>query len=321
MTRKIIAYFLGGTISMTGHAGGVVARADADDLIAAVPQLAELDVALEARNFRRLPSACLGFADILELVDDAAASGADGVVVVQGTDTMEETSYLIDLVWAPDVPVVVTGAMRNPTMAGPDGPANLLAAVQVAAADAFRGLGALVVFADEVHAARYVRKTHATSTATFVSPNAGPLGLLVEGRPVPVTTVPRRPVHSPARSAHPRVPLHLVTLDDDGPLPAPGSCDGLVVAGFGAGHVPERLAEPLGDLAAHVPVVLTSRTGAGPVLSHTYGFAGSETDLLARGLIRAGLLDPLKARVLLKVALASGYGRDAIAAAFAALPG
>ncbi|MGH8859773.1 MAG: asparaginase [Jatrophihabitantaceae bacterium] len=323
MTSSIVAFFLGGTISMTGHDGGVVSRVGAAELVEAVPALGSLDVRLEARDFRRLPSACLSFDDILELADVAAGCDADGIVVVQGTDTIEETAYLIDLVWTKATPVVVTGAMRNASMAGADGPANLLGAVAAASSGRFDGIGAVVVFNDEVHAARWVRKTHSTSTATFASPNAGPIGHLVEGRAVPVASVPRRAQHAPVRPITARVPLLTIGLDDDGQLLAAlrENCDGLVVAGFGVGHVPDRLAGALGDLARQVPVVLTSRTGSGPVLSHTYGFAGSETDLLDRGLISGGLLDPYKARVLLRVALGCGYDRAQLAAAFAEASG
>lgn len=318
MTATVSAFFLGGTIGMAGHQGGVVSRLTADDLVASVPQLGELDVRLEATTFRSMPSASLSFADLIELVETAASRAGDGVVVVQGTDTLEETAYLLDLLWPLDTPVVVTGAMRNPTLAGADGPANLLAAVRVAASPEFRGVGALVAFNDQVHAARFVRKTHSTSTATFASPNAGPVGILVEGRPVRLVGLARRSVLRPVRMPDARVPIHLVCLDDDGLLPpAPGSAyDGLVVAALGVGHVPERLAGPLVDLAASVPVVLTSRTGAGPVLSGTYGFAGSETYLLSHGLVGGGLLDPAKARVLLKVALACNYDLDRIRTTF-----
>jgi L-asparaginase len=319
MTARVLALFLGGTIGMAGHRGGVVSRLTATDLVASVPQLGELDVELEASNFRSLPSAHLTFGDVLELVAAAESADVDGVVVVQGTDTLEETAYLIDLVWPHDTPVVVTGAMRNPAMAGSDGPANLLAAVQVAASTEFRGLGALVVFNDQVHAARFARKTHSTSTATFVSPNAGPLGLLVEGRPVRLTSVARRPVHRPSRTPDARVPIHSTGMDDEGWQDGRSADrpDGLVVAALGVGHVPERLADELVGLAQDIPVVLTSRTGAGPVLSHTYGFAGSETYLLGRGLVSGGLLDPYKARVLLKVALACDYDLEQIRQAFA----
>jgi L-asparaginase len=318
MTAHVAAFFLGGTIGMAGHRGGVVSRLGADQLVESVPALADLDVELEVENFRSLPSASLSFQDVVELAAAAAERRADGIVVVQGTDTLEETAYLLDLLWPHDTPLVVTGAMRNPSMAGADGPANLLAAVQVAASRGFRGLGALVVFSDQVHAARFVRKTHSTSTATFASPNAGPIGLLVEGRPVRLLDVPRRPLHRPAGAPRARVALHVVSMDDDGDglTALAGRYDGLVVAGLGVGHVPERLAGTLVDLAASIPVVLASRTGAGPVLTATYGFVGSETYLLEHGLIRAGLLDPYKARVLLKVALDCGYDTARIRTAF-----
>jgi L-asparaginase len=319
VTAHVSAFFLGGTIGMAGHQGGVVTRLAADDLVAAVPQLATVDVELDVRNFRSLPSACLSFEDVIELVAAAGQCRTDGVVVVQGTDTLEETAYLVDLLWRHDSPIVVTGAMRNPSMAGSDGPANLLAAVQSAASPELRGLGALVVFNDQIHAARFVRKTHSTSTSTFASPNAGPIGLMVEGRPVRVMNVERRPVHRLVRSPSARVATYTVTMGDDGESlrGLADQCDGLVVAALGVGHVPERLAGTLVDFAGTIPVVLASRTGAGPVLTGTYGFVGSETYLLERGLISAGLLDPFKARVLLKVALDCDYDRDRIRTAFA----
>jgi L-asparaginase len=316
--RSITAFFLGGTISMSGHGGGAVVRLAAGELVAAVPQLAGLDVRIDARQFRSLPSAALSFDDIGELVKAADALDSDGVVVVQGTDTIEETAYLIDLLWTKDTPVVVTGAMRNPSLAGPDGPANLLAAVTVAASDHFRGQGAVVVFSDEVHAARFVRKTHSTSTGTFASPNAGPIGHVIEGVAVAVARVERRPTYRIDGPVTARVPVLTLGLDDGGELleGLGERCDGLVVAAMGAGHVPPPLAEPLGDIAKRVPLVLATRTGAGAVLSHTYGYTGSETDLLQRGLIRAGLLDASKSRVLLRVLLTVGLDRSAIAAAF-----
>lgn len=316
---SIAVFFLGGTISMAGHHAGVVSRLGGDELVDAVPQLRELGVRLDVHDFRKLPSACLHFDDIVSLVSEAPRAEVDGVVVVQGTDTIEETSYLIDLLWPGDTPIVMTGAMRNPTLAGPDGPANLLAAVQVAASPVFRGDGCLVVLNDQVHAARYVRKTHSTSPATFASPNAGPLGHLVEGSPVRVAALPGRfTVPAPSGPVVARVPVVTITLDDGGELLAglAGRVDGLVVAGFGVGHVPDTLAPVLGELAAAMPVVLASRAGTGPVLRQTYGFAGSETDLAKRGLIGAGLLDPYKARVLLRLLIAGGASRDEIAAAF-----
>lgn len=321
----VTLFALGGTISMAGRNGGVVTRLSGADLIAGVPGLADLGVPLDVRDVQAVPSANLTFTQVLDLVDVAAsavAQGARGVVVTQGTDTLEETAFLADLVWPHPQPLVFTGAMRNPTLAGADGPANVLAAIRVAASDAARDLGTLVVASDEIHAARWVRKTHSTSTATFASPNIGPVGHLVEERVRLLVSPPRRPPLArpdPAGLAATPVALYTVTFDDDGAL-LRGLADthrGLVVAAYGVGHVPSTLAPVLGTLAERLPVVLTSRTGAGSVLSHTYGAVGSETDLLRRGLINGGLLHPYQARVLLRTLLAAGAVRDRIEQVFA----
>jgi L-asparaginase len=190
--------------------------------------------------------------------------------------------------------------------------------VQTAAADEVRDLGALVAFSDQIHAARWVRKTHATSTATFASPNAGPIGLVYEGR-VRILARPQRFGSLPTPTGVPRVGLYTATLDDDVALveALATGCHGLIIAGYGVGHVPSAMAPVLGALAETMPVVLASRTGSGPVLRNTYGAVGSETDLQRRGLISAGLLDAYKARVLLKMLLGSGVGRAEISREFA----
>ncbi|HEX4721496.1 MAG TPA: asparaginase [Pseudonocardiaceae bacterium] len=319
--RRVVLYGLGGTIAMAARSGGGVSPAlSPSDLLAAVPGLVDTGIAVDVVDFRQVPGASVSFADLRALAGEIASSAADGVVITQGTDTIEESAYLLDLGHAGAMPIVVTGAMRNPTLAGADGPANLLAAIQVAASPAARDQGCLVVFADEIHAARRVRKTHATSIATFVSPNGGPLGYVVEGRPTLLTVVPHRTVVPlvPVGANPARVALVTVTLDDDGSVLDALShhVDGLVVAAFGAGHVPVAMIEPLAELARRVPVILASRTGAGSTLTSTYGFPGSERDLLGRGLIGAGLLDPFKSRLLLRSALAAGADLATVSAAF-----
>jgi L-asparaginase len=318
----VALFALGGTIAMAAGAAGVVPSLDAEQLVATVPGLADLDFDLRVIDFRSRPGASLTIADLTELAAEVRQhfdAGSTGAVVTQGTDTIEETAYLLDLLHDRPEPIVVTGAMRNPTLAGPDGPANLLAALQVAASPETAGLGCLVVFADEIHAAARVRKTHATSPATFASPIGGPLGYLVEGTPVVIN----RPVHrlTVARPLprQPRVGVYTATFGDDGMLLDKLSAylDGLVIGAFGAGHVPGSWVPSLANLAERMPVVLSSRTGAGPVLRDTYGFAGSERDLLGRGLIRAGLLDPYKSRILLHCLLAAGIERPGIVASFA----
>jgi L-asparaginase len=306
--------------------GGVTPSLTARQLVDAVPGLGDTGIEIDVLTFRSKPGASLTIDDLAELttrLGEYWEAGIAGVVITQGTDTIEESAYALDLLHHGPQPLVVTGAMRNPTLAGADGPANLLAAIQVAASSAARDLGCVVVLADEIHAARRVRKTHSTSIATFASPNGGPLGYLVEGQVTIVNRVVGRHVVPIGRQPSPLVRLYTATLGDDGaPLAAlSASADGLVVAGFGVGHVPESWLATLTEVAVRIPVVLTSRTGSGPVLAETYGFPGSERDLISRGLIPAGLLDPYKARILLHLALAAGADRDQVSAAFTAAAG
>jgi L-asparaginase len=314
---------LGGTIAMTpGAEGGVVPALGAETLVAAVPALAEL-ARVEARSFRQMPGAHLTFDDLEELaaaIREIAARGARGVVVTQGTDTIEESAFALDRLLDVDMPVIVSGAMRNPSLPGADGPANLLASVQVAISEEARGMGCLVVMNDEVHAARFVRKLHTSSPAAFASPTAGPIGWVCEGRIRFNARLPKVPALPPDATRKARVALVTAALGDDGSLVRAllaDGVDGIVVAATGGGHVAPEVAAALGEAATRIPVVLASRTGAGETLEKTYGFPGSEIDLLRKGLLRAGWLDGLKARILLTLLLRRGVsGRDAVARAF-----
>ena len=321
MMIQVIA--LGGTIAMTSSGGqGVVPALSGEMLVAAVPALRSI-AEIETTSFRNLPGAHLGFGDLEALavaVENAESSGAQGVVVTQGTDTIEETAFVLDRLLDIDVPVIVTGAMRNPTLPGADGPANLLAAVQVAASRSARGLGVLVVMNDEIHAARFVRKVHTSSPAAFASPLAGPIGMVAEGRVRILVRSERIPALRRTGNAI-EAPVALITcgLGDDGRLlraAVDAGYSGVVIEGMGGGHVSELVADEAGRAAQVVPVILASRTGTGEVLRETYGFVGSEIDLQRRGVIRAGWLDGLKARALLSLALRGGLQRKATAQLF-----
>jgi L-asparaginase len=309
---RVAVFSLGGTISSTDSGGkGVEPTLTGEALVSDVPEIADV-AEVSAASFRQAASGELTVDDLVELaaeIEDRIDEGASGVVVTQGTDTIEETSFVLDLLVDRDVPVVVTGAMRNPTLPGADGPANLLASIQVVASDVARGLGAMVVLNGEIHAARFVSKTHTSNPATFRSDPVGPIGWVSEGVPrVVLCPVGRHKIALPDDARDRPVALHTVTLGDDGRLLSAieeRGYAGLVIEALGGGHVPSVMVETLEDLAGKMPVVLASRTGGGEVLRMTYGFPGSETDLLERGLIHAGPLNGLKARLFLALLLRS----------------
>lgn len=324
---KIAIFSTGGTIaSVRGDQAAASPKLTAEQLVSSVPQLAQV-ADIEMVRFRQVASSDLTVADIIalaEAIGDAVDGGVSGAVVTQGTNTLEETSFILDLLWDREEPVVLTGAMRNPDLAGADGPANLLASAAVAASPVARGFGALVVFNDEIHLPLFVRKTHTTSPATFRSPQAGPIGWIMENRVrLALRPVVRHHISLPrAPEDVPSVALIKVTLGDDGRLlSAIGMLGyrGLIVEATGGGHVPKAYVDPLTALAAIIPVVLASRSGAGEILRSTYGFPGSETDLLKRGLIHGGILDGPKARLLLTLLLVAGAKNEVITEAFAAI--
>ncbi len=319
----VAVYSLGGTISATQTGGpGVEPSLTGEALVEDVPEIANV-AEVSAESFRQLPGSELALDDLIQLsgeIEGRIDEGSKGVVVTQGTDTIEETAFVLDLLVDTDAPVVMTGAMRNPTLPGAEGPANLLASVQVAVSEAVRGVGTVVVLNDEIHAARFVKKTHTSNPATFRSPLTGPIGWIIEGN-VRVATRPvgHHHIALPPGTQARHVALYTVTLGDHGRLLSTigqAGYEGLVIEAFGAGHVPSVMVEPLENLAEEIAVVLASRTGSGEVLRNTYGFTGSETDLLKRGLISAGMLDGPKARLLLSLLLRSGAGKQEIAGAF-----
>ena len=320
---RVTVFSLGGTISSVDSGGkGVEPTLTGEALVSDVPEIAEV-AEVSAVSFRQAASGELGVRDLAELAAEISAridDGEAGAVITQGTDTIEETSFVLDLLVDREAPVVVTGAMRNPTLPGADGPANLLAAIQVAVSDKAKGLGTVVVLNDEIHLARFVRKTHTSNPATFRSDPVGPVGWVSEGVPRVVLRPAGRHNLELAGDAEERpVALYHVPLGDDGRLLSgleEKGYAGLVVEAMGGGHVPSVIAGKLEELTSKMPVVLASRTGGGEVLRSTYGFVGSEVDLLDRGLIYAAHLDGRKARLLLTLLLQSGATKAEIAKTF-----
>src|SRR4051812_29729888 len=279
---------------MSGAGGGKLAL-DAADLVAAVPGLAGED-GLEAETVANLPSAHLALSDQLHIcraARDAARSGT-GVVVTHGTDTLEETAILCDLMHDSDAPIVFTGAIRAASAPGADGPANLMDAVSVARSEQAAGMGVLVVFGGEIHHARCARKTDTTSLTAFSSPQTGPLGRVTEGHPTFWSRMPRNPPLDPP-SLDRRVVIVPSVPGDDGVLSRAALAaepDGVVIATLGAGHLAPELLGLWADAAERTPIVAYCRPERGVILTGPYGYAGSERDLRGTGIIPAGFLSP-----------------------------
>lgn len=308
----------GGTIAMRGRLA--VPALDGAALVQAVPELAALGP-LAVESVCGLPGAQMGLADALAVARAAARAAADGagVVVTHGTDTLEETAFLCDLLYGGQAPIVFTGAIRPGSHASADGPGNLLDACHAAAAAAAAGLGVLVCFAGELHAARAVRKVDSTSPRAFGSPGGGPLGRVDDGGAVRIDARPPRRATLAVERLDGRVPIFTAALGEASASVhalATGA-DGLVAVAFGAGHLHPDVLGALAEVADRIPVVATVRPERGRVLRATYGFAGSERDLRASPLIVAGALSPAAARIKLLACLGAGCDADRIRAAFA----
>jgi L-asparaginase len=314
--RQVVVLTTGGTIAMQydAAAGGAVPTLGADDFTAALPAgLAELRV----EELVNLPSSHFTL-ETLRIIRErvaalAAEAGVAGIVVTHGTDVLEETAYLLDLTVPGERPVVLTGAMRAASEVGYEGYANLLAAVRVAAADQARGLGTLVVFNDEIHAARYVTKMHTLSPATFQSPGWGPVGR-VEGEAVVVARRPERRL-LPWRGLEPSVPLIKLAVGMEADLLegalARGS-RGIVIEALGGGRVPLGWLPAIEQARAQgVVVVIASRCPSGRVWD-AYGYPGAYRTLADLGCLFAEGLNGQKARIKLMVVLASVRTADEV---------
>jgi L-asparaginase len=305
----------GGTIASVRRPGEAEVRPTLSgaELLESVPELAEI-AEVDVREFPPIASFAVTLADMHALADavaEAFAAGREGVVITHGTDTIEETAYALALMLPRGQPIVLTGALRNPTLPGTDGPANLLAAFRVAASPLCAGLGPLVVLNDELHAARFVTKTHTSRVSALASPGAGPLGEVSEGR-VEVWWRPAWEDELGRPESVDGVSVELVRLAagvEETLLRAAVERrpDAIVVEGTGGGHVMPPLLSALDEaIASGIPVVLASRVASGPNLESTYRMPGGETDLIDRGVVPAGSIRGHKARLRLLIGLALG---------------
>ena len=320
---RLAMFFTGGTISMRidPATGGAVPALSGEEIIALVPgldQLADFDLI----NFARLPGPHWTPGRMMELARAARKELADeriaGAVVTHGTDTLEETAYLLDLVLDEEKPVVLVGAMRNSSELSWDGPANLRSAVRVAIDEAARALGVIVAMSDQLIAAAEVTKTHTEATDTFQSRDFGPLGFVDKDRVI----VTRRPVkheHIATNEVVERVDVIKMYAGADGRFinfAIDDGARGLVIEALGRGNTPPAALPAIARaIEMNIPVVITSRCPRGRVLD-TYAYEGGGRQLRKMGAIPGGMLPSHKARIKLMLALGAGWNVEQIRESF-----
>jgi L-asparaginase len=307
--QRVHVLFTGGTISMRVDpgTGAAVPAMSGEEIVARVHGLRK-EARLTLEDYARLPGPHVTphwmwrlRGRIAELLADDAV---DAVVLTHGTDTLEETAFLLDLTLESDKPVVFCGAMRTVSDPGWDGPANLMTAVRTAVHPEARARGVLVAVGEQVHAAAEATKWHTQSLGAFRSPR-GPLAVLDRGQ-----VVFQRPAFRaaaiPTRRLVSEVDLHTMAAGTDDALLRASlarGARGLVVASTGAGNVPPACLPGLrAALAAHVPVVLVSRCAEGRV-APAYGYEGGGKMLRDLGIIFGPELPGPKARIKLMAAL------------------
>jgi L-asparaginase len=326
---RVAILFTGGTISMVADsaAGGKVPTLDGAAILARAPgieSIADLDVV----DLGRTPASHFQFPKLFEIAaairHRQADPDIDGVVVVQGTDVIEETAFLWDLVLDGDAPVVVTGAMRAASDPNDDGPENLRNAVRCAASPVLRGAGVQVVLDGTINPADAVTKTHASALDTFQCLDTGALGRVSAGDGVVVERGrgPRRHVATDrAADGVLLLTAHVATdarlLDAAAALRPPG----LVVEATGAGNTAGSLVEAASRaIEQGIVVAFTTRCAAGAA-SDAYAFPGGGATWVRAGALLAGHLSGPKARIALTLGLGAGLDRAGLAALLADPPG
>lgn len=309
MPERIVLITTGGTISMREdeEMGGAVPALTGAEILARVPGWEEVG-SVDVREFGQFPGPHMTVERMWALrsaVLEAIEGNVTGVVITHGTDTIEETAYLLDRSLDVRTPVVVTGAMRNISELSWDGPANLMAALRVAAAGEARGRGVMVVIDDRIVQGSEVVKTHTEEFGTFQSPNWGPLGIVDKGSVLLYRESRRKPVVEPDA---PEVPVDLIKVvagADSRLIDASlaTGAKGIVIEALGRGNVPPAVVPGLRRWAeAGKPVVITSRSLRGRVLD-TYAYAGGGHELREMGVIFADHLTGQQARIEVMLSL------------------
>lgn len=300
---RILVIGTGGTISggidpATGQARSLTAR----DLVNLVTTL-KGQVEIEEEDFSRIGSSSmtpdLQF-KLAQRINDVFAKRTDltAVVVTHGTDSLEETAYLVDLQYSDDRPVVFAAAQRPPRVSDSDGPRNLEGAVRVAMSSRSRGMGALVVLNEDIHSARYVTKSHSIAVESFRSGKKGMLGTIDSGKVI-FYNAPLNRLRIPATRVEPNVGMIRLVAGDQGGFihfATESRLRGLVIEAFGRGNMPRPVVDAITKARqSGMTVAVVSRTEEGRV--------EIGDDLIKAGVLEGEDLDGLKARVLLMLAL------------------
>jgi L-asparaginase len=325
--QKVVIVGTGGTIASRYNAsqGRVVASREVEEIVGSLPGDADLP-RLEFQNFAKISGFEMTIEVAHNLVKRVAELRADpevgGVVVTQGTDTLEETSFLADLLLPPGKPVVFTGAQLPNDHPQTDGPRNILDSARAAASPEAVGLGVMVCFNGRLHAARDVTKVHTSALETFQSYEHGALGS-VDEKDVVIFRRPTIRLTLSAEKLDKRVDLIRLVLGMDAraidALVASG-VDGIVVEAFGRGNATTAFGQGVSRAcSAGVPVVVTSRCPSGRVKAVYGSGGGGGRDLEDAGAIFAGDLKGAKARILLMVALSDPGARTRLRELFHAI--
>ena len=308
MTKKILVLHTGGTISMQADDSGAV-RTSADNPMNHVSNPLE-GIQVHALDFLNLPSPHIKPKHMLALYQKIKeeADHYDGFVITHGTDTLEETAYFLDTMEVPHKPIVLTGAMRSSNELGSDGVYNYLSALRVASDDKAADKGVLVVMNDEIHAAKYVTKTHTTNVSTFQTPTHGPLGLIMKQEILYFKTAEPRIRFDLERiqGLIPIIPVYAGMTEELLNLLPVDQLDGLIIQAFGAGNVPKETSQKLNALIQEgLPIALVSRCFNG-IAEPVYAYEGGGVCLQNAGVFFVKELNAQKARLKLLIAINAG---------------
>lgn len=315
----IVLLFTGGTISMRHDAtvGGAVPSLTGHDILAMAPGIDAL-AALEVDDWGAFPGPHMTvdrmWALRQRIAEHLDRREVEGVVVTHGTDSLEESAYLVARSIESDKPVVFTGAMRTSSELGWDGPGNLGASVRVAASEEARGCGVMVVISDRIFTALDVTKAHTHALEAFDSPGLGPLGVIDDGRVIFRRALPTpNPILAPTALATPVDIVYTYAGADSRLLDASRQTGrAIVIAAMGRGNVPPAMVDGIDRwIAEEKPVVITSRALRGRV-GCTYGYPGGGRRLAERGAIFAGPRRPQQARIDVMLALGAGHSVDEV---------